>query len=108
MLTPLFVLPVQRECAPEHFFLCAANAAIEQRKAARFARDARGGVPALKLDVVPGRFVGQLVVRQPPRRLTEEEFVQHLEVRNVTLFCFESPFVSLGIFFEALALRPWH
>lgn len=34
------------------------------------------------LQVVPGRFLGQVVVGEPTRRLTEDEFISYLEVSD--------------------------
>eukprot|EP00884_Botryococcus_braunii_P005388 jgi/Botrbrau1/14850/Bobra.0326s0004.1 len=74
-------LPPQRDCSPAFFYLCAANAAIEERRALQRLRERTEG--SVQRDPVegiqPGAYVGQLVVREPPRRLTEPEFIQYLE-----------------------------
>ncbi|KAK9807487.1 hypothetical protein WJX72_000478 [[Myrmecia] bisecta] len=78
---PANLLP-QRDSHPAYLFLCSANAAVERRRAWQRAKELRGGVASpLRIGAIdPGRFVGQLVVREPARRLTDAEFVQHLEV----------------------------
>lgn len=78
----LFV--VQRDAQPAYFFFCAGEAAIERRRAAQAAREARKGIPTASGEVVPGAFVGQLLLSSgnegPDIRLGEDEFVRHLEV----------------------------
>lgn len=73
---------VQPDAQPAHFYLGAAHAAIERRRAAQRARELRppGATSAAALQVSPGAYVGQYVMREAQKRLTEEEFLQFLEV----------------------------
>lgn len=80
------ILPVypcsslQRECHPAYFFLCAATAFIERRRAAQQAKEARTASQVQNpADVSPGRAVGQMTA-QGGRRLTDSEFLAWLEV----------------------------
>jgi hypothetical protein len=73
----------QRDAQPVHFYLGAANAAIERRRAAQRAREVRPpGSPSAAYGVVPGIYVGQFVVREGQKRLTDEDFVHFLEVHS--------------------------
>ncbi|KAL0042524.1 hypothetical protein WJX79_002345 [Trebouxia sp. C0005] len=76
-------LPPQRECHPAYFFLCAATAFIERRRAAQQARESRTASQVqIPPDVGPGRAVGQLTA-QGGCRLTDPEFVAWLEAQEV-------------------------
>lgn len=72
---------LQREAQPAHFFLGAAHAAVERRRAAQRARELRPmGAAAAAPAVVPGAYVGQYLAADGLRRLSEEEFLHFLEV----------------------------
>lgn len=73
---------MQKDAHPAHFFLCAAQAAIERRKCAQRATSQRGGAKPNPLPETPvlGHYLGQLAFPSSQRRLTEEEFLHHLEV----------------------------
>ena len=73
---------VQKDGHPAYFFLCSAQAAIERRKLAQRAAESRGGhTPSpLSETPMPGQFLGQLASPSSQRRLTDDEFVQFLEV----------------------------
>lgn len=76
-------LPPQRECHPAYFFLCAATAFIERRRAAQQTRESRTATQVqIPAEVGPGRAVGQLTA-QGGRRLSDPEFVAWLEVQEV-------------------------
>ena len=72
---------MQREAQPAHFFLGAANAAIDRRRAAQRAAELRPPGAAAGVGVAPGAYIGQLVTSnaQMPRHLSDEEFLHHLE-----------------------------
>ena len=71
---------LQRDCHPAYFFLCAATAFIERRKAVQKARESPAPTPSQGTpDAVPGKAVGQLVT-QNGRRLTEPEFLAWVQV----------------------------
>ncbi|DBA90115.1 TPA: hypothetical protein ACH3X1_003431 [Trebouxia sp. C0004] len=75
-------LPPQRECHPAYFFLCAATAFTERRRAAQQARESRTASQVqIPPDVSPGRAVGQLTA-QGSRRLSDPEFVAWLEAQE--------------------------
>ena len=73
---------MQREAQPAHFFLGAANAAIDRRRAAQRAAELRPPGASAGVGVAPGAYIGQLVTSdaQTPRHLSDEEFLHHLEV----------------------------
>ena len=73
---------VQKDAHPAYFFLCAAQAAIERRKCTQRASQLTGGQAPKQLPEkpVPGQFLGQLAIPNSQRRLTDEEFIQFLEV----------------------------
>lgn len=75
---------LQKDGHPAYFFLCSAQAAIERRKASQKASDLREGAPPTPLPDSPvqGQYLGQLAIPTSQRRLTEEEFVQFLEVQS--------------------------
>lgn len=77
----------QRDAQPAYFFFCAGQAAIDRRRASQAAREARGGVPSPIGEVLPGAFVGQLLLSAgngaPEVRMNEDEFVRHLEVSGL-------------------------
>ncbi len=81
---------LQREAQPAHFFLGAAHAAVERRRAAQRARELRPmGAAAAAPAVVPGTYVGQFLAADGLRRLSEEEFLHFLEV-TTPLVCLSS------------------
>ena len=81
-----FVCVLQREAQPAFFFLGAAHAAVERRRAAQRARELRlAGAAAAVPAVVPGAYVGQFLAVEGARRLSEEEFLHFLEVHRI--FC---------------------
>ena len=79
----------QRDAQPAYFFFCAGQAAIDRRRASQAAREARGGVPSPTGEVLPGAYVGQLLLSTaggaPESRMNEDEFVRHLEVSQGAL-----------------------
>ncbi|KAK9904998.1 hypothetical protein WJX75_007420 [Coccomyxa subellipsoidea] len=78
------LLPPQREAQPAFFFLGAAHAAVERRRAAQRARELRlAGAAAAVPAVVPGAYVGQFLAVEGARRLSEEEFLHFLEVSKL-------------------------
>ncbi|BDA49831.1 probable trafficking protein particle complex subunit 11 at N-terminal half [Coccomyxa sp. Obi] len=78
------LLPPQREAQPAHFFLGAAHAAVDRRRAAQRARELRPtGAAAAAPAVVPGAYVGQFLAAEGLRRLSEEEYLHFLEVSKL-------------------------
>jgi hypothetical protein len=77
---------LQKDAQPPYFFLCAAQAAIEHRKAAQAAAEARGGKSPGVLEATPvaGKFLGQMALLDSQRRLTDDEFCVYLEVRGLS------------------------
>ncbi|KAK9825992.1 hypothetical protein WJX74_003805, partial [Apatococcus lobatus] len=79
-------LPPQRDAQPAYFFFCAGQAAIDRRRASQAAREARGGIPSPIGEVLPGAYVGQLLLSAgngaPEARMNEDEFVRHLEIEE--------------------------
>lgn len=82
---------LQKDSSPAFFFLCAANAAIEERRSLQRVRErTEGAVPQGGLEgVQPGAYVGQFVLPNPPRRLTDVEFTLHLQVIKSNSFFFK-------------------
>ena len=78
---------MQKDAQAAHFYLCAAHAAIDRRRAAQKAKEARGGGAPAPLPGRVGRgvFMGQIVIADGHKRLTDEQFLQHLEVSHFKL-----------------------
>ena len=91
---------LQKDAHPAYFYLCSAQAAIERRRCAQKARDARGGEapPPLAVRPAEGQFVGQVVLLEPPRRLTDDEFVLYLKVSPLS--------VRVDVTTQTLNLKP--
>ena len=79
---------MQREAQPAHFYLGAANAAIDRRRAAQRAAELRPPGTSAGVGVAPGAYIGQLVTSdaQTPRHLSDEEFLHHLEASFWTTY----------------------
>lgn len=73
---------MQREAQPAHFYLGAANAAIDRRRAAQRTAELRPPGARPPVESAPGAYIGQVVTSdaQSPRHLSDEEFLHTLEV----------------------------
>ena len=85
----------QRDAQPVYFQHEAAQAAIQRRRLAQELRTAspRKRRAPLAGSAGPGTFVGQVVLSMPghaSRRLSDPEFLTHLEVSERCLQCMQS------------------